>query len=107
VVRSRPPSAIAIRGLDAKVGCGAAKHSGGQRQRVAIAHRLSTIAVLDRLIVMDEGRIVDDDERSPTLGRDQVTMSIARFATAALPVAQCTRTHIHRSHAGVVACNSI
>jgi hypothetical protein len=45
-----------------------------------IAHRLSTIAVLDRLIVMDEGRIVDDDERSPTLGRGQV-----RWASPGLP----------------------
>jgi ABC-type protease/lipase transport system fused ATPase/permease subunit len=50
------------------------------RTVIAIAHRLSTIAVLDRLIVMDEGRIVDDDERSPTLGRGQV-----RWASPGLP----------------------
>ena len=74
------------KGLNAHVGDRGVKLSGGQRQRIAIArvmlkdapaiqenldvlmdgktviaiaHRLSTIARMDRLVVMDEGRIIE------------------------------------------------
>jgi ATP-binding cassette subfamily B multidrug efflux pump len=34
---------------------------------VAIAHRLSTIAAMDRLIVMDQGRIVEEGTHAELL----------------------------------------
>ena len=36
---------------------------------VAIAHRLSTIAAMDRLIVLDQGRIVEEGDHRSLLAR--------------------------------------
>jgi ATP-binding cassette, subfamily B, multidrug efflux pump len=36
---------------------------------VAIAHRLSTIAAMDRLIVMDRGRIVEEGDHASLLAQ--------------------------------------
>jgi ATP-binding cassette subfamily B multidrug efflux pump len=36
---------------------------------IAIAHRLSTIANLDRLVVMDRGRIIEDGTHQQLLER--------------------------------------
>ncbi|MEE8530708.1 MAG: multidrug ABC transporter ATP-binding protein, partial [Hyphomicrobium sp.] len=36
---------------------------------IAIAHRLSTIAAMDRLIIMDQGRIVEEGRHAELLRR--------------------------------------
>jgi ATP-binding cassette subfamily B multidrug efflux pump len=36
---------------------------------IAIAHRLSTIAAMDRLVIMDEGRIIEEGTHHELLGR--------------------------------------
>ena len=36
---------------------------------IAIAHRLSTIAAMDRLVVLDHGRIVEEGDHAALLAR--------------------------------------
>jgi ATP-binding cassette subfamily B multidrug efflux pump len=36
---------------------------------IAVAHRLSTIAAMDRLIVMDQGRIIEEGDHATLLAK--------------------------------------
>jgi ATP-binding cassette subfamily B multidrug efflux pump len=48
------------------------------RTVIAIAHRLSTIAVLDRLIVMDAGKIIETGSHAELLARDGLYAALWR-----------------------------
>ena len=42
----------------------------GRKTVIVIAHRLSTIAHLDRILVFDQGRIVEDGEHNQLLAQN-------------------------------------
>ncbi len=54
---------------------------------VAIAHRLSTIAAMDRLVVMDKGRIVEDGDHGTLIARGGLYASLwSRQSGGFLPI---------------------
>ena len=40
------------------------------RTAIIIAHRLSTVAIADRVLVMEHGRIIEDDSPETLIGGD-------------------------------------
>jgi energy-coupling factor transporter ATP-binding protein EcfA2 len=50
---------------------------------VAIAHRLSTIAAMDRLVVVDEGRIVEEGDHQSLLALGACTPACGHIRAAA------------------------
>ena len=58
------------------------------RTVVAIAHRLSTLASLDRIIVLGDGRIVEDGSPTELLGCDGVFQTLWRLQADSFGVDQ-------------------
>jgi len=61
---------------EAKIGEAIAEFSQG-RTCLIVAHRLSTVLGADRIVVMDEGKVVETGSHEELLGRCSVYQSIA------------------------------
>ena len=49
---------------------------------IAIAHRLSTIAAMDRLIVLDKGRIIEEGSHTELLAKQGLYAKLGRTKAA-------------------------
>jgi ABC-type multidrug transport system fused ATPase/permease subunit len=58
----------------------------GDRTVLVVAHRLNTVAGADRIVVLDEGRIVEFGPHRELLGRGGLYARLARAPGAEVPV---------------------
>ncbi|MCH9691033.1 MAG: ATP-binding cassette domain-containing protein, partial [Gammaproteobacteria bacterium] len=60
---------------------------------IAIAHRLSTIAAMDRLIVFDQGRIVEQGSHAQLIANDQLYAQLWSHQSGGFIGGSATPTH--------------
>ncbi len=66
-------------GYDTVVGKGGSSLSGGEKQRISIAHRLATVENANQILVIDNGKVVQQGTHKELIKKDGIYQNFIKI----------------------------